>query len=188
MKKCLILTVLMLLTFVLSAAADDIWEPAPPVIGPVTIPDLFRWGESYDSVLRFLSDYEDWGLGHCENESETVITYIGDDGEEDFTCSFLFTEDTRRLREIRTLSVYPAGNSASDVLESIRKKLKMDKMEPYPDKQLEAHARSEFDGYSIAADEDTIYYGAYGRDSGSHSGRRLFFAFIDRGYYEKHVR
>ena len=175
----------MLLTFVMTAAADDIWEPAPPVIDPVTIPELFRWGQSYDAVWRSLSDYEDWGIGHCENESETVITYTGDDGDENFTCSFLFTEDTHDLREIRTLTVYTAGNSAPDVLDSIRKKLKMDKMEPYPDKQLEAQARAEFDGYSITADEDTIYYGAYGRDSSSGSGRTLFFAFIDRVYYEK---
>ncbi len=187
MKKCLILTVLMLLIFAVTAAADDIWEPAPPVIDPVSIPELFRWDRSYDSVRRSLSDYEDWGIGHCENESETVITYIGDDGDENFTCSFLFTEDTRRLREIRTLTVCPAGNSAPDALESIRKKLKMDKMEPYPDKQLEAHARSEFEGYSIAADADTIYYGAYGRGSSS-SGRTLFFAFIDRFYYEQQTR
>ncbi len=170
-----------------AASADDIWEPEPEIINPVTIPDIFSWGDKLKDVYRFLKDYEyyyDAEIEQYEDELCDVISFSGKNYDEDYTYSFMFDRDSGELWQIQTSTVYIQGDSASDVLDSICDFYGMDQMADYYEPKITGHAESKFDGYRIAADDGTIYYGGYDRYNYSQFGQRVFFTFIDRNYYE----
>lgn len=186
MKKTVFLMIFMLVIFISAASADDIWEPPPDTISAVTIPDLFHWGDDMRGVRTFLRKYEDYGAEIEESEDGfcKIISLSDRNRNEDFTCSFMFTKDTEKLWQVRTSTVYIDGDSASDVLETVFSYYDMYSMESYNEPLLAGRAESAFQGYLITADADTIYCGGYDNYEFSRSGQRMFFALIDRAYYE----
>ena len=186
MKKIILYLILALVMIVPAVSADDIWEPPLDTINTVTIPDLFHWGNDMAKVRAFLREYELYGvrIGESEDELCKVISYSDTNRFEDFTYSFMFTKDTEKLWQVQTSTVYIDGDSASSVLETVFNYFGMHSMERYYEPLMDGHAKSTFQGYMITADENTIYYGGYDRYNYSQFGQRMFFALIDRNYYD----